>query len=134
MTKETKVDVLRVTVGNFLLAFVMVLIFALVGHFSLEVIWGAILGAGFVSLSFWWLAVSVTKYVEKDPKTAQAKVSATYTVRLLLVAVMIIVAIKVPFFNFVAAIIPLFYQRLVIMVVGKMRSNESKREVSADEH
>lgn len=134
MTKNVKTDVLRVALGNFALGAVMVLIFALSGYFSIEVIWGALLGCSFVSLSFLWLAVSVSKNVEKDPKNAQARVSATYTFRLLAAAAMIIIAIKLPVFNWLSAIIPLFYQRFVVMIVGHMRSKKTEsKEVTGNE-
>lgn len=128
MTKSVWNDVLKVTLGNFILGFVMVLIFALVGHFSPEVVFGALLGCNFVSLSFLSLAISVSKNVEKDPKNAQARVSATYTLRLLAAAVMIFAAIKLPVFNYVSAVIPLFYQRFVISFVGHMRSKKNEKE------
>ncbi|MBQ8002668.1 MAG: ATP synthase subunit I [Clostridia bacterium] len=131
MTKNVKTDVLRVAAGNFILGAVMVLIFALAGYFSIEVIWGALLGCSFVSLSFLWLAMSVSKNVEKDPENARKRVSATYTYRLLAMALVVVLAIKLPVFNWVAAIIPLFYQRIVITVVGKMRIKEdSEKEVA----
>lgn len=130
MTKNVKIDVLRVTAGNFLLGAVMVLIFALAGYFSLPVVFGALLGCSYASLSFFILAVAVTKSVEKDPENAQKKVSATYTLRLIAAAVVIVVAIKLDIFNWLAAVIPLFYQRFVIMFAGRMRSKEdSKVEV-----
>ncbi|MGM9551465.1 MAG: ATP synthase subunit I [Clostridia bacterium] len=128
MTKSVQTDVLRVTIGNFILGIVMVLIFALAGYFSKEVVFGALLGCSFVSLSFLSLAISVSKNVEKDPKNAQARVSATYTLRLLAAAVMIIVAIKLPVFNWISAVIPLFYQRFVISFVGHIRSKENGKE------
>lgn len=131
MTKNVKTDVLRVAAGNFILGAVMVIVFALTGWFSLSVVWGALLGCSFVSLSFLWLAISVSKNVEKDPENAQKRVSATYTYRLLAMAVMVVVAIKLPVFNWVAAVIPLFYQRIVITLVGKMRIKEdSEKEVT----
>lgn len=132
MTKNVKTDVLRVTAGNFILGAVMVLVFALTGQFSLSVLWGAILGNSFVSLSFLWLAVSVSKNVEKDPKNAQQRVSATYTYRLLAAAAVILIAVKFDMFNWVSTVIPLFYQRLVVMVAGKMRAKEDNREVKAE--
>jgi uncharacterized membrane protein len=125
MTKNTLREVARVTAGNFLLGFVMVIIFALIGKFSLSVVLGALLGNAFVSLSFLWLGFSVEKNVAKDPKNAQARVSATYTLRLLAAAAMIFISIKLPCFNCAAAIIPLFYQRFVIMAVGFI-SNKKK--------
>lgn len=131
MTKSVKTDVLRVCAGNFILGAIVVVVFALIGQFSLSVIWGALLGSGFVSLSFLWLALSVSKNVEKDPENARRRVSATYTYRLLAMAAMVVIAIKLPVFNWVAAIIPLFYQRLVITVVGRLRIKEdTEKEVA----
>lgn len=131
MTKNVKTDVLRVCAGNFILGAVMVLIFAIIGQFSLGVILGAVLGNSFVSLSFLWLAISVSKNVEKDPENARRRVSATYTYRLLAMAAIVVIAIKAPIFNWVATIIPLFYQRIVITVVGKMRAKEdNEKEVA----
>ena len=118
MTKRTITEVLKVAAGNFILGAVMVLVFILIGKFSLEVIWGALLGNTFVSLSFLWLGFSVERNVQKDPKNAKARVSTTYTLRLLAAAAMVFIAIKVNIFNAAAAIIPLFYQRFVIMAVG----------------
>lgn len=131
MTKSIKTDVLRVCAGNFILGAVTVLVFAVIRQFSLPVVWGALLGNAFVSLSFFWLAVSVSKNVEKDPENARKRVSATYTYRLLAMAAMVVIAIKLPMFNWIAAVVPLFYQRLVITVVGKLRIKEdSKKEVA----
>lgn len=135
MTKSVKTDVLRVTLGNFILGAVMIVIFAVVDYFYKKgtffpgAIWGALLGCSFVSLSFLWLAFSVSKNIEKDPENAQKRVSATYTYRLIATGAMVLIAIKVPIFNPVAAVIPIFYQRFVIMLVGHIRSKEDKKEV-----
>ncbi len=133
MSNNIKTDVLRVALGNFILAAVEVALFALFGFFSLEVLLGALLGAAFVSLSFLWLAFSVSKNVEKDPENARKRVSASYTYRLLAACIMIIVAVKAPLFNPLAAIIPLLYQRIVVTVVGNMRCKEDgKKEVVSE--
>ncbi len=140
MTKSVKTDVLRVTLGNFILGAVMLIVFAVADYFYKEgtffpgAVWGALLGCGYVSLSFLWLAFSVSKNVEKDPENAKRRVSATYTYRLLFMAAVIIIAIKVPVFNWVATIIPILLQRIIITIVGKMRINEdNKKEVNSNE-
>lgn len=130
MTKSVKTDVLRVAAGNFILGGVMFIVFALAGQFSLKVVWGALLGCSFVSLSFLHLAISVSKNLEGDIENARKRVSTTYTYRLLAMAVVVIAAIKLPAFNWVAAVIPLFYQRIVIGIVARIRAKEDdKKEV-----
>ncbi len=129
VTKNVKTDAVRVSLGNFLLGAVMVLIFALSGKISMDVIWGTLLGCSFVSLSFWWLSYALCRYTAHNPKTAENKVASTYTIRLLLTAAVVILAIRLPFINTLAAIVPLFYQRLVIIAVSRMRSRADKKEV-----
>ncbi len=133
MTKSVKTDVLRVTLGNFLLGAIMLVVFVFIDtKYFPEAVWGALLGCSYASLSFLWLAFSVSKNVEKDPDNAKKRVAATYTYRLLAMALVVIVAIKSPVFNWVAAVIPLFYQRFVITFVGGLRSKEdAKKEVNA---
>lgn len=133
MTKKTLIEVCRVAAADFILGAVMVAVFALVGHFSAEVVWGALLGNAFVALSFLWLGFSVERSVRKDPKNAQARVSATYTLRLLAAAGMIFIAIKLPCFNWGAAVIPLFYQRFVIMAVGFISNKKEKTASEGEE-
>ena len=58
--------------------------------------------------------------------------SATYTYRLLAAAAVILIAVKFDMFNWVSTVIPLFYQRIVVMVAGKMRAREDNREVKAE--
>lgn len=133
MSKEIKSDVLKVAIGNFSLGAIMVCIFALLGYFSHTVVLGALLGCSYVSLSFLWLALSVSKNVERDPENARKKVSSTYTLRLLAAAIVVFIAIKAPVFNVWAVIIPLFYQRFVIMAVGRIRSGkDAKKEVVSE--
>ncbi len=131
MTRKTMIEVCRVTAGNFILGAVMVIVFALIGRFSASVVWGALLGNAFVSFSFLWLGFSVERNVQKDPKNARARVSATYTLRLLAAAAMIFISIKFSCFNCAAAIIPLFYQRFVIMAVGFISNRKSGEGVDA---
>lgn len=133
MTKSVKTDVLRVAVGNFILGALMLVVFAIVDtKYFPEALWGALLGCSYTSLSFLWLAFSVSKNVEKDPENAKKRVAATYTYRLLAMAAVIIVSIKVEAFNWIATVVPILCQRIIIEVVGAMRSKEdAKKEVNA---
>jgi len=127
MTKKTLVEVLMVTVCNFIMGIVMVLVFAVLGYFSLPVLWGALLGNAFVSVSFLCLGYAVERAVAKNPSNAQARIGATYTLRLLAAAAMIIFAIKSPFINVIAAVLPLFYQRISILAVGFIENKRKGR-------
>ena len=65
--------------------------------------------------------------VEKDEKAAKAYMSATYTARMLLAAVAIIVAAKVKFIYFWAAIIPFVFTRIAVMAVQFIWKRRDKK-------
>ena len=57
------------------------------------------------------------KAMEKEPKQAQLYMQKTSMGRTLIMAVSVFVAIKVPFLNWVAAVIPLFFTRISISLI-----------------
>ena len=117
LSKTSRRDVMRVSTGIFILGFVMVLFFFIFNIKGVEVITGALLGCGYSSLSFLLLALSLERNLSKEKKNASAAMSSGYTARLLGAAAIIIISIKLPYFNHWATIIPLFFQRIVIMII-----------------
>lgn len=80
---------------------------------------GTVAGCLFSALNFVLLAFSVEKSLKKGAKGAQAHMSLTYTGRLLLTAVFVFVVIKLPnIFNLWAAVIPLVFPRIAIMLMN----------------
>ena len=57
------------------------------------------------------------KAMKKEPKQAQLYMQKTSMWRTLIMAVSVFVAIKVSFFNWVAAVIPLFFTRISISLI-----------------
>lgn len=83
---------------------------------------GALLGCAAALLNMIFLAISVEKSVEKGKNGARAYMSASYILRLIMIAAVIILAIKLDnIFNYVTAALPLLLQRVVIMVVNARR-------------
>lgn len=117
LSKSSRREILRVSTGIFILGFVMVLFFFAFNITGYEVILGALLGCTFSSLSFALLALSLERSLVKEKSAAGAGLSTSYTARLLGAAAMILLAIKAPCFNHWAAIIPLSFQQIVIMVL-----------------
>lgn len=90
-----------------------------------------ILGCAAAILNFYLLARSVEKSLEKGSKGAQAHMGLSYMGRLALVAAMVIIAIKLPsIFNLWAAVIPLLFPRIAIMLTNL----KSKSDVKGDEN
>ncbi|MGN1098285.1 MAG: ATP synthase subunit I [Clostridia bacterium] len=102
------------------------LILSLIWDISfLKALAGDVLGCLCAILNFYLLAKSVEKSLSKDVKGAQAHMSLTYMGRLLLTAAVVIIAIKLPrIFNLWAAVIPLIFPRVAIMLTNLKSKNK----------
>ena len=121
-------EVRNMAIGVFLLSLFMVLIFFLCGYFSVQVILGALLGDAVCVLNFLILAYCVSQAVEKGEDSAKKYISGTYFLRMILVAVSIIIAIKTPrYFNYLATAIPFVFPRIVITVLNFINSRKGDK-------
>ena len=127
LSKSILRDVLRVGIGIYILGVVMVLFFFIFKITGYEVILGALLGCTYSTLSFLFLAISLETSLSKEKNAAKTSMGTGYTLRLLGAAAMIIWAIKAPYFNYLAAIIPLLFQRIVIMILSFSDTRKNKR-------
>ncbi len=118
LNKETRLNVLKVTAGVFLLSALAVIIIAFTPYFDYTVITGALLGWAGASLNFTFLGFVVSKAVEKDEKNAKSYVQATYTARLLFMAFVIVIGIKLPYFNGYVTVLPFIFVRPVITIIN----------------
>lgn len=117
-SNDMRANIIKVSMGVLILTALMLVIFAVIKKFDITVLWGALLGCGFTILSFLMLSVSVQMSVDRSKNGAQGLMGISYTVRLMLTAAMVILAIKLPVFNYIAAVIPLIFPRLVIMILN----------------
>lgn len=112
-------ETLRIGLGTIICTAAMLLVFFLIGKFDLTVLYGGLLGGGFAVLNFFLLGLSVQRTTsQEDAKKAQAKMQMSYTLRLLLMAAVVIVGIQLPCFHWVAVVIPLIFPRLIIFFLG----------------
>ena len=135
-----KTETRRIAVGVAVLSALMLMVFALIGRFEMTVLWGTLLGGGYAVLNFFLMALTVQHAAEQmegvripaedeiDEETQQPKpreelpqqkkarsiVQRSYSLRLVLTALVAIVAVKVTVFNAIPAIIALFFPRIVI--------------------
>ena len=131
--KNLQSEVGKMAIGVFLLSLVMIGVFALCGYFSYQVVLGALLGFLGCVLNYFFLAVCVEKAVDKGEKGAKTYISGTYTLRMIFIAAVIIVSIKMPqYFNYVATAIPFLFPRFVIMAFNLFKKGERKNERTED--
>ena len=124
--KQGAKQTLSILAGSFVLAGIMVIVFAVLGYFALSVVWGALLGVFCATLNFFLLALTLEYALGKGARKAQGIMGLSYTVRIVIIAVIVVFAIKSPHINYVATAIPLLFPRIVIYVINFL--NKGKKE------
>ena len=112
-----KRETARIAAGVFALSAVMVVVFALLGHFDLTVVWGALLGSCYAVLNFFLMAYTIQKGTETTHEQAKAKVQVSYMMRNLLMLVVGIVGVALPHFHWLAVLLPFVFPRIVIYLM-----------------
>ena len=128
-TAQTFRDVFPVMLGELLLTGVMLAVYALIGRFSLKVLWSAGLGAGAVLLNFTVMILALLQAEKRDsPEKGQLYVRATYALRLVLLAAVLILALKSKVFDPLATALPLCFQPIAVWLFElfrKMKKGEN---------
>ena len=123
-------ETLRVALGVAVCVAAMIGIFALLGQFSREVVLGGIVGGLVAVGNFFFMAVGVTLAADKaenqDVKAGKALISSSYTVRLIVMAVVLFAAAKSGYCNVFALVIPLVFVRPVLTVGEFFRKSGDK--------
>lgn len=118
--KYVFLETLRVAVGEAVCVAAMIGIFALLGQFSREVVIGGIVGGLVAVGNFFFMAVGVTLAADRaesqDVRGGKAMVSSSYTIRLIVMAVVLFAAAKSGYCNVFALVIPLAFVRPVLTV------------------
>ena len=128
--KYVFLETLRVAVGEAVCVAAMIGIFALLGQFSREGVIGGIVGGLVAVGNFFFMAVGVTLAADKaenqDVKAGKALVSSSYTIRLIVMAVVLFAAAKSGYCNVFALVIPLVFVRPVLTVGEFFRKSGDK--------
>lgn len=124
---ELKREIKIMIIGAAVLCIIMYGVFAAFGHYGLDVILGTVLGYIVCTGNYLLLAVTVQKAVDtEDKKRANTMLSASHTVRFILIILIEIIAFKLPGINGIAAVIPLLFPRIVLMFTPKIVKRDSK--------
>lgn len=122
--EATKKETLRIAAGTGIGVGLMVIAFGILHAvipeqvpFDYRVVAGGIVGGAVAVLNFFLMGLTVqTVAGEKDDKQAYQRMKASYSQRMLLQVLWIILALTVPVFNGVAGIIPLLFPGFVIKI------------------
>ena len=97
----------------------MVGVFAILGKVTDRVIFGAILGAAASLLNYLVMIFSLLRAEKSEsPEKAQLKARGNYTLRMLVLLVGLVVALKFGPFDPLATLLPLILMRVALMIGG----------------
>ena len=134
----------HIAIGTLIMTAVMLIVFAVIGRFSLNVLFGGLYGFALAVANFFFLGLTVQRVAEGaqklqgeevDPdavKLAKLKMRQSYMLRMLLGAGLLIVALAVLKLNWIACVCPLIFPRITISamdVFKRVRSVKGSGEI-----
>lgn len=117
-----------VAVGELLFCAATVGVFAALGYFNMNVLWGSLTGCLVMILNYFFMAVAVSLAADRaeqgDVETAKKMIQLSSTVRLVVMGVALVVAIKLGA-NVLALLLPMLYARPIVLVAEFFRKKEN---------
>lgn len=118
-------EAMTVAIGVAVCTAMMIGVFALLGRFKMDVLWGGLIGAVLSVANFFFLAViaslAADKAQQQDVAGGQKLIKGSYPIRLIVLALLLIVFAKSGFCNVIALVGPLLFVRPVIVLAEFFR-------------
>lgn len=109
-----------VAIGEAVCVALMFGVYALLAKFDVSVLLGGLIGWLVATGNFFALAVIATLASEKaaagDPATGQKLMKSSYPIRLLVMAGVLILCAKSGFFDVIALVVPLLFERPILTI------------------
>ncbi len=125
MTESRKIaltQTLQVAIGEAVCLGIMYGVYALLHRFALPVVLGGLIGAVLAVANFFSMAVVATLAADKaeaqDVESGQKLMKSAYTIRILVLAGVLIACAASGYFDVLALLLPLLFVRPVIMILG----------------
>ena len=113
-----KLESKRIAIGVLAMSVIMGIVVGGLGRFDYTVLLGNLLGGGWAILNFFLMALAVQKSVKKElPQEAKLVLQNSYTKRLLFSVAILLIGIKVEYFNWISVVIPLIFPRITIAII-----------------
>lgn len=110
---------LPVFLSQILLCAIMVSVYAIIGRLTQAVIFGALLGATVSLLNYTVMILSLLQAEKSDtPEKGQLKARANYILRMVVLIVCLVIALKYGPFDPLATLLPLILMRIALMIGG----------------
>ncbi len=112
-------------------------VFLLLGAWDVSVLAGNLLGAAAAVLNFFLMGLTVQSALGKNEKEAADRMRLSQALRTLMLFVIAMLAVLVPVFNMIAALVPLLFPRIAIlfrpMFEKRMNAVSQGGEISKNE-
>lgn len=129
MFPVARAETMRIARGCLPLAVLTYAAFALAGEYGLSTVLGLVPGTLFAIWNFYAMACAAERWAQMgDPARAQRAMTRSYIVRYLLMAALIVGAVMLEPVNALAAAIPLFYPKLILLASGLFQKKGGKTE------
>ena len=126
---EVKKDIGFMALGCGVCSIVVALVFAVIGKFTLPVLWGTLVGYVLSFGNFVLMSVGVLKALETgDEVMAKLKMRRSYVFRTVVMLAVIGVSIAVEFVNWVPVVASVFYPRIIITARGLWRKYKTRND------
>ena len=126
---EVKKDIGFMALGCGVCSIVVALVFAVIGKFTLPVLWGTLVGYVLSFGNFVLMSVGVLKALETgDEVMAKLKMRRSYVFRTVVMLAVIGVSIAVVFVNWGPAGASVFYPRIIITARGLWRKYKTRND------
>ena len=126
---EVKKDIGFMALGCGVCSIVVALVFAVIGKFTLPVLWGTLVGYVLSFGNFVLMSIGVLKALETgDEVTAKLKMRRSYVFRTVVMLAVIGVSIAVELVNWVPVVASVFYPRIIITARGLWRKYKTRND------
>ena len=134
MSKEVRREVIRMMITLAPMCLVMYGLFAIAGYWQLDTVIGTLAGYSLAFLYYFMLACSVeTSMTKETADEAKLHQFRSYYVRLGVIAIVIVAAIKAPQVNAWATIVPLVFPRFAIYILNAWDAKNAPQSTNDDE-
>lgn len=106
--------------------------YLIAGYWNLTVLCGNLLGGSAGILNFFLMGLGLQKSLDKDEKGVKATVSFSYSMRFLLIAVVIILSIVLDIFSTIPAVLSLLFPSIGVFLKAFLLKKNEVKEVSEE--
>lgn len=136
LTKSIRTELTFVAAGLLVCDAALCAIFAVLHCFDYTVALGALWGSAFAWLSIFLLALRVQKVADCTDDTARAvaqkRLRSSYFARMMLMVFAVVIGIVVPFFHYIAVLVPFLVPQPVLMLRRAIVTRREKQQKEAE--